>query len=297
MGDNMKSGFVSIVGRPNVGKSTLLNNILERKVAITSSKAQTTRNIIQGIYTTNEVQIVFIDTPGIHKPMNKLGNILNKEAYTMIQDVDLVLFIVDVEKGIGKGDKFILENLKNEKKDVILLLNKIDRIKKENLLGIIDECKDLYDFKEIVPISALKGDNVKHLIDTIIPYLKDDVKYYEDDIVTNVSKNFMIAELIREKVLRYTDKEVPHAVTCMVENIEEEDNIVNINAVIIVDRDSLKKIIIGKNGQMLKQIGTKARIDIENLLGKKVYLEIFVKTIKSWREKEKYLIELGLKNE
>lgn len=293
----MKSGFVSIVGRPNVGKSTLLNNILERKVAITSSKAQTTRNIIQGIYTTNEVQIVFIDTPGIHKPMNKLGNILNKEAYTMIQDVDLVLFIVDVEKGIGKGDKFILENLKNEKKDVILLLNKIDRIKKENLLSIIDECKDLYDFKEIVPISALKGDNVKHLIDTIIPYLKDDVKYYEDDIVTNVSKNFMIAELIREKVLRYTDKEVPHAVTCMVENIEEEDNIVNINAVIIVDRDSLKKIIIGKNGQMLKQIGTKARIDIENLLGKKVYLEIFVKTIKSWREKEKYLIELGLKNE
>lgn len=293
----MKSGFVSIVGRPNVGKSTLLNNILERKVAITSSKAQTTRNIIQGIYTTNEVQIVFIDTPGIHKPMNKLGNILNKEAYTMIQDVDLVLFIVDVEKGIGKGDKFILENLKNEKKDVILLLNKIDRIKKENLLSIIDECKDLYDFKEIVPISALKGDNVKHLIDTIIPYLKDDIKYYEDDIVTNVSKNFMIAELIREKVLRYTDKEVPHAVTCMVENIEEEDNIVNINAVIIVDRDSLKKIIIGKNGQMLKQIGTKARIDIENLLGKKVYLEIFVKTIKSWREKEKYLIELGLKNE
>lgn len=293
----MKSGFVSIVGRPNVGKSTLLNNILERKVAITSSKAQTTRNIIQGIYTTNEVQIVFIDTPGIHKPMNKLGNILNKEAYTMIQDVDLVLFIVDVEKGIGKGDKFILENLKNEKKDVILLLNKIDRIKKENLLNIIDECKDLYDFKEIVPISALKGDNVKHLIDTIIPYLKDDIKYYEDDIVTNVSKNFMIAELIREKVLRYTDKEVPHAVTCMVENIEEEDNIVNINAVIIVDRDSLKKIIIGKNGQMLKQIGTKARIDIENLLGKKVYLEIFVKTIKSWREKEKYLIELGLKNE
>ena len=290
----MKSGFVSIVGRPNVGKSTLLNSILERKVAITSSKAQTTRNIIQGIYTTQDVQIVFIDTPGIHKPQNKLGNILNKEAYTMIQDVDLVLFLVDVEKGIGKGDKFILENLKNEKKDVILLLNKIDRIKKEELLPIIDDCKDLYDFKEIVPISALKGDNVLELIKVITPYLKDNVKYYDDDTITNVSLNFMLAELLREKVLRFTDKEVPHAVTCMIEHIEEDDNIVNINAVIIVDRDSLKKIIIGKNGQMLKNIGMKARIDMENLLGKKVYLETYVKTIKSWRDREKYLIELGL---
>ena len=290
----MKSGFVSIVGRPNVGKSTLLNSILERKVAITSSKAQTTRNIIQGIYTTDNEQIVFVDTPGIHKPQNKLGNILNKEAYTMIQDVDLVLFLVDVEKGIGKGDMFILENLKNEKKDVILLLNKVDRIKKEELLPIIDYCKDLYDFKEIVPISALKGINVKELIEVIIPYLKDNIKYYDDEIVTNVSLKFMLAELLREKVLRYTDKEVPHAVTCMIEHIEEEDNIVNINAVIIVDRDSLKKIIIGKNGQMLKNIGMKARIDMENFLGKKVYLETYVKTIKSWRDKEKYLIELGL---
>ena len=290
----MKSGFVSIVGRPNVGKSTLLNSILERKVAITSSKAQTTRNIIQGIYTTQNVQIVFIDTPGIHKPQNKLGNILNKEAYTMIQDVDLVLFLVDVEKGIGKGDKFILENLKNEKKDVILLLNKIDRIKKEELLPIIDDCKDLYDFKEIVPISALKGENVLELIKVITPYLKDNVKYYDDDTITNVSLNFMLAELLREKVLRFTDKEVPHAVTCMIEHIEEEDNIVNIKAVIIVDRDSLKKIIIGKNGQMLKNIGMKARIDMENLLGKKVYLETYVKTIKFWRDREKYLIELGL---
>ena len=293
----MKSGFVSIVGRPNVGKSTLLNEILERKIAITSSTAQTTRNIIQGIYTTDDVQIVFVDTPGIHKPQNKLGNILNKEAYTMIADVDLVLFLVDVEKGIGKGDKYILENLKQEKKDVILILNKIDRIPREEVLPIIEEMSKLYEFKEIVPISALKGINVKHLIDTIIPYLKDDVKYYDDDTVTNVSRNFMLSELLREKVLRYTDKEVPHAVTCMIEQIEEDDDIVHINAVIIVDRDSLKKIIIGKNGQMLKQIGSKARIDMENFLGKKVYLETFVKTIKSWREKEKYLIELGLKNE
>ena len=293
----MKSGFVSIVGRPNVGKSTLLNEILERKIAITSSKAQTTRNIIQGIYTTDDVQIVFVDTPGIHKPQNKLSNILNKEAYTMIADVDLVLFLVDVEKGIGKGDKFILENLKQEHKDVILILNKIDTIPREEVLPIIDEMSKLYEFKEIVPISALKGINVKHLIDTIVPYLKDDIKYYDDETVTNVSKNFMLAELLREKVLRYTDKEVPHAVTCLIENIEEEDDIVNINAVIIVDRDSLKKIIIGKNGQMLKQIGSKARIDMENFLGKKVYLETFVKTIKSWREKEKYLIELGLKDE
>lgn len=292
----MKCGFVSLVGRPNVGKSTLLNQILKRKVAITSSKAQTTRNIIQGIYTDKDCQIIFIDTPGIHKPKNKLGNLLNKKAYVMADEVDLVLFLVDVEKGIGKGDRYILNNLKEAKKDVILVLNKVDRIPKEKILTIIDEVKDLYDFKEIVPLSALTGDNVSALKKAILPYLHTSEKYYDDNEVTFVSREFMLAELLREKVLRFTEEEVPHAVTCYIESIEEEKDIVNISAVIIVDRDSLKKIIIGKNGQMLKNIGTQARKDMEAFLGKKVFLETYVKTIKNWKDREKYLIELGFKD-
>ncbi len=292
----MKCGFVSLVGRPNVGKSTLLNQILQRKVAITSSKAQTTRNIIQGIYTDDDCQIIFIDTPGIHKPKNKLGNMLNKKAYVMTEEVDLVLFLVDVEAGIGKGDMYILNNLKETKKDVILVLNKVDRIPKEKILGIIDEVKDLYDFKEIVPLSALKGDNVSALKKCIMPYLNDSEAYYNSNQVTFVSKEFMVAELLREKVLRFTDEEVPHAVTCYVESFEEKKNIINISAVIIVERDSLKKIIIGKGGSMLKNIASKARIDMEAFLGKKVYLETYVKTINNWREREKYLVELGFKD-
>ncbi len=292
----MKCGFVSLVGRPNVGKSTLLNQILKRKVAITSSKAQTTRNIIQGIYTDQDCQIIFIDTPGIHKPKNKLGNMLNKKAYVMTQEVDLILFLVDVEKGIGKGDQYILNNLKEEKKKVILVLNKVDRIPKEKILQTIDEVKDLYDFKEIVPLSALKGENVESLKKAILPYLNESEKYYNEENVTFVSKEFMLAELLREKVLRFTQEEVPHAVTCLIEKMEETENIVNISAVIIVDRDSLKKIIIGKGGSMLKNIGTKARMDMEIFLGKKVFLETYVKTIKNWREREKYLIEFGFKD-
>ena len=290
----MKSGFVSLVGRPNVGKSTLLNNILERKIAITSDISGTTRNIIEGIYNDEEAQIVFVDTPGIHKPKNKLGTYLNKKAYTMVDDVDLVLFIVDVEKGFGKGDRFILERLKEEKKDVILLLNKIDKLKKDKLLELITEYKDLYNFLEIIPISALKGDNVKDLIKTIKKYLKDEIKYFGDDTITNISNKFMIGELVREKILRLTKDEVPHSVTCFVEEYDETDNIVNISVLIVVDRDSIKKIIIGKNGNMLKSIGTKARSDIEELLGKKVFLSTYVKTINNWREKEKYLTEFGL---
>lgn len=293
----MKCGFVSLVGRPNVGKSTLLNQMLKRKVAITSSKAQTTRNIIQGIYTDEDCQIIFIDTPGIHKPKSKLGNMLNKKAYVMTDEVDLILFLVDIEKGIGKGDQYILNNLKEAKKDVILVLNKVDRIPKEKILGIINDVKDMYDFKEIVPLSALKGDNVDALKKAILPYLEDvEERYYDENQVTFVSREFMLSELLREKVLRLTQEEVPHAVTCYVEQIEEAENIVNVSAVIIVDRDSLKKIIIGKNGSMLKNIGMKARSDMEGFLGKKVYLETYVKTIKNWREREKYLIELGFKD-
>ena len=291
----MKSGFVSIVGRPNVGKSTLLNSLLERKIAITSNVSGTTRNIIQGIYNDDDSQIVFIDTPGIHKPQNKLGTYLNKKAYMMTEDVDLLLFLVDVEKGFGKGDKFILEKIKQENKPTFLLLNKVDRIKKEELFRIITELNELHDFKEIIPISALKGDNVTDLIKTIKKYLKEDIKYYDEEVITNVSRNFLIAEFVREKILHLTNKEVPHTVNCMVESYEDAGDIIEISVLIIVDRDNLKKIIIGKQGRMLKEIGIQARRDIEEFLGKQVFLETHVKTIEDWRDKEKYLVEFGLK--
>lgn len=290
----MKSGYISIVGRPNVGKSTLLNSILETKLAITSNKAGTTRNIIQGVYEDSDSQIVFVDTPGIHKPINKLGTILNKKAYSTSENVDLILFLVDAEAGIGKGDMFVLDRIKEDNIPIVLVLNKVDRVPKDKLLEIIMKYKDLHDFVEIFPISALKNDNVGALIKTIKNYLPNEGKIFEDETFTNISTNFYISEIIREKVLRKTREEVPHSVTCLVEKkVEEKDKVV-IQAVIIVDRESIKKIIVGKNASMLKNIGIEARIDLEEYFGKKVYLELFVKVIKNWREKEKYLKELGL---
>lgn len=281
----MKSGFVSIVGRPNVGKSTLLNKLINKKLAITSNKVGTTRNNIYGIYNEKDTQIVFIDTPGIGKAVDKLGEVLNKTAFETLEN-DLVLFLVDIESGFGKGDTKILERLKREEKDVILVLNKIDRIKKEKLLEEIIKLKDLYDFLEIVPVSGLKGQNTNELIKAIKKHLKDDIKYFEDDTITNMDENFMISEIIREKVLNLTKEEVPHSVTCLVENIEFKKGIADINALIIVDRKNLKKIIIGKNGSMLKRIGILARTDIESYLNMKVYLQLYVKTIENWKNKE-----------
>lgn len=292
----MKCGFVSLVGRPNVGKSTLLNNILGMKIAITSDKAGTTRNIINGIYNDNDSQIIFVDTPGIHKPTHKLGNLLNKKAYTNTEGVDIILFLIDISKGYGKGDSFILNRIKDKDIPIFLLLNKIDDIKdKTKLLKDIDELRTLYDFKEIIPISAKKGDNVNILIDCIKDNLEEQQKIYSEDEITNVSIKFIMAELVREKLLELTRDEIPHSVTCYVESYEELENIVNIQVLIVVDRDNLKKIIIGKNGLMLKEIGTKARDDMEKFLGKKVYLETYVKTLKNWRDREKYFEELGLK--
>jgi len=293
----MKSGTVSIVGRPNVGKSTLLNKILNKKIAITSDKSGTTRNIILGVYNDDNSQIVFVDTPGIHKPKHKLGNILNKKAYSMTNDVDLVLFMVDIDKGLGKGDMFVLEKLKQEDAKVILLLNKIDRMNKDELLKKIDEVKDLYKFLEIIPLSAIKGINVDDLIKTLKKYLPNDFKYYEDDFVTNQPRSLIITERVREKVLHMTNDEIPHSVTCVLETYDEEENIINIGVLIVVDRDNLKKIIIGKNGSMLKKVGTAARIDLEEYFNKKVYLSLYVKTIKSWRDREAFLSELGLKDD
>ena len=290
----MRSGFVSIIGRPNVGKSTLINAIINRKVAITSDVSGTTRNIIQGIYNDSDSQIVFVDTPGIHKPINRLGKVLNKEALAQSKDVDLILFVVDVASGIGKGDMFILDNLKESDIPVILVLNKIDEISTDKLFRTINEFKDIYPFVEIVPTSGLKNDNVEHLINVIKNYLHDEVKYFPDEYYTSSSIKFMVSELVREKLLQVTEDEIPHSITCFTTLYEERKDIVNINVDIIVDRDNIKRIIIGKNGSRLKTVGTLARKEIEEeLTGKKVYLELFVKTIKNWKDKEKYLIELG----
>ncbi len=289
----MKSGFVGIIGRPNVGKSTLINSIIGRKVAITSNKPQTTRNIIQGIYNEDKVQIVFVDTPGIHKPQNKLGKTLNKEAYYSINDTDIILFLVDAYEGLGKGDIYILDKLKNANKPVILVINKIDKITHEEILNRINDYKDLYDFAEIIPVSAITKSNIDDLIDTLKKYLPDNIKYYNEDSITNKSIDFLMSEIVREKVFNFTDEEVPHSITCVTDSVEVGKTSYNIRISIIVDRDSLKKIIIGKQGEMIKKIGIESRKDLEALLGRNVYLELFVKTVKKWREKEKYLSEFG----
>lgn len=294
----MKCGFVSLVGRPNVGKSTLLNSLLGMKLAITSNVSGTTRNVIQGIYNDSSSQIIFIDTPGIHKPNHKLGSLMNKKAYNNTTGVDVILFLIDISKGFGKGDQFILNKIKDKDVPIFLLLNKIDQVKdKTILLKKINELKSIYDFTEIIPISAMKKDNIDVLIDCIKKRLPEMDKIYSDEDLTNVSTRFILAELVREKVLELTREEIPHSVTCYVENYEEDEDLVHVQILVVVDRDNLKKIIIGKSGSMLKKIGTMARKDMENFLGKKVFLETYVKTLKNWRDEEKYFLELGLKDE
>ena len=287
----MKSGFVTIVGRPNVGKSTLINALIKEKIAIVSNVAGTTRNTIQGVYNAKDTQIVFVDTPGIHKPIDRLGKHLNKQSYESLSDNDCILFLVDAKSGIGKGDMFIVEHLKKVETPVILVLNKIDKMTDEEIMKAINEYKDIYPFADIVPVSALKNDNTNRLINVIKKYLSDDFKYYDDETITNASLRFMVSEYVREKILNLTKDEVPHNITCLTTKYEEYDNIVNINVDIIVSRDSIKKIIIGKQGNMIKLIGEQARMDIEHLIGKQVYLELYVKTIKNWRDKERYLQE------
>lgn len=289
----MKSGFVSFVGRPNVGKSTLLNTIIGKKVAIATNKPQTTRNLIQGIYNDPDSQIVFVDTPGIHKPNNKLGSVLNRQAYYTFDEVDIVVLLVDGSEQLGTGDKFVIERLKEVKQPVILVINKIDKLSKEQIYLKIKEYSELYDFKEIIPLSAMKNSNVKELIKVLKEYLQVGEQMFDEELYTNSSERFMVSEMIREKVFNLTEQEVPHSLTCVVEEMKFNRNSVSIIASIIVDRDSLKKIIIGARGSKIKQIGIEARKDIENLLGKKVFLELYVRTIEKWRDKEKYLMEFG----
>ena len=289
----MKSGFVSLIGRPNTGKSTLLNQIIKEKVAIISPKPQTTRNLVEGIYNEDDTQIIFVDTPGIHKPVDKLGVALNSQAYYSINDVDILLLVVDASVPYGKGDQFIIDKLSGVKKPVFLILNKIDKLSDEEILKKIDEYKNLYEFAEIIPVSALKNDNIDRLIKVLKEYLPDNVKYFIDGETTTAEMEFRLSEIVREKIFIHTNDEVPHSISCKLVGYEEKNNIAKIYIDIIVDRDSLRKIIIGSNGSMIKTIGHEARLDMEELLGMKVYLELYCKTIKKWREKEKFIKDLG----
>lgn len=288
----MRSGYVSIIGRPNSGKSTLLNTLVNSKVAIVSNKPETTRNNIKGIYHEEDTEIVFIDTPGIHKPQDGMSKYLNNQAYDSFDDADIIMLIVDGSEMMGTGDKYVASKLEDTNKPVILVLNKIDKLNKEEIMRKIMEYKDLYPFKEIVPVSALKGQNIQELIKTLKQYLPDTVKYYEDSDITEQSMEFRLSEIIREKVFRLTMKEVPYACACRIDSISYGRS-VKVIASIIVDRESLKKILIGKNGQMIKLIGSRSREDMEAILNKHVFLDLEVKVIDKWRENPKYLNELG----
>ncbi|ODG91394.1 MULTISPECIES: GTPase Era [Bacillaceae] len=297
--ESYKSGFVSIIGRPNVGKSTFLNRVIGQKIAIMSDKPQTTRNKIQGVFTEDDAQIVFIDTPGIHKPKHKLGDFMVKVAQDSIKDVDATLFMVNANEGFGRGDEFIIEKLQGSRSPVILVINKIDTIHPDQLFDLINKYKDLYQFAEIVPISALQGNNVDRLLKVIKTYLPEGPQYYPANQVTDHPERFIISELIREKVLHLTREEVPHSIAVIIEQIERrpEGNAIYVNATIVVERSSQKGIIIGKQGSMLKEVGKRARLDIENLLDTKVFLELWVKVQKDWRNRMSQLRDLGFRED
>ncbi|KRM72698.1 GTPase Era [Lacticaseibacillus brantae] len=288
------SGFVAIIGRPNVGKSTFMNRILGEKIAIMSPKAQTTRNKINGIYTTDDVQIVFVDTPGIHKPKNELDNYMDQAALSTLNQVDAVLFMVAADEKMGPGDQYILHQLEHVTQPVYLILNKIDLVHPDDLLPRIAQYQGLHDFAGVFPISATMGNNVDELLQTLEAGLPVGPQYYPEDQLTDHPEYFVVGELIREKILELTRDEVPHSVAVMVESMKNrEAGKLQIEAYIIVERDSQKGIIIGKGGAMLKQIGIKARRDIENLLGDKVNLQLWVRVQKNWRDNNQYLRSLG----
>ncbi|QYA43969.1 GTPase Era [Macrococcoides bohemicum] len=298
MSNNFKSGFVAIIGRPNVGKSTFMNKVLGQKVAIMSDKAQTTRNKVQGVLTTEQSQIIFIDTPGIHKPKHVLGDYMMKIAKNTLREVDAILFMVNVEESLGRGDEFIIELLKSNKTPIFLVLNKIDKIHPDQLIKEIEKYKDLLPFAEVVPISALQGNNVDRLVEVIEDYMPEGPMYYPKDTISDHPEEFIVAELIREKALHLTSQEIPHAIGVQVEKMTRvSDDQVDIEATIYIERDSQKGIIIGKKGSMLKQIGQNARKDIEMLLGSKVYLELWVKVQKDWRNKPNFIRQIGYRED
>lgn len=295
-----KSGFISIIGRPNVGKSTFLNRVIGQKIAIMSDKPQTTRNKVQGVLTNTDSQMIFIDTPGIHKPKHKLGEFMLKTAKNTLREVDLIMFMVNAEQVLGKGDEFIMELLEGTKTPVFLVINKIDRVHPDALSGIIEGYKERFNFAKIVPISALQGNNVENLLATIESYLPEGPQYYPADQVTDHPERFIISELVREKVLHLTREEIPHSIAVVIDKIkpdDEKENMIRVQATIMVERDSQKGIVIGKRGALLKEIGTRARKDIEMLLGSKVYLELWVKVQKDWRNKSTQLRDFGFRED
>lgn len=294
-----KSGFISIIGRPNVGKSTFLNRVIGQKIAIMSDKPQTTRNKVQGVLTQDDAQMIFIDTPGIHKPKHKLGEFMSKVSKNALREVDAIMFMVNAQQKLGTGDRYVIDMLKGTKTPVFLIINKIDAIHPDEVLKIVDQYKDEFDFSEIIPISALQGNNVDNLLTTLKKYLPEGPQYYPADQVTDHPERFIIAELIREKALHLTRDEVPHSIAVEIEKIrrEEDKDRVHVMATIIIERESQKGIIIGKRGAMLKEIGTRARKDIENLLGSKVYLELWVKVQKDWRDRSSQLRDYGYRDD
>lgn len=291
----MKTGFISLIGRPNAGKSTLLNQILERKIAIVSAKPQTTRTRITGIFTTPDAQMVFVDTPGIHKPKHHLDQYMQEAAMSSIYDGDVIYYVVDASVPFGGGEQFILDQLQNIEAPVFLLLNKIDMMTPDEIMRAIVKWQSRYDFAEIFPLSAERGDNVDRLIETTKGYLFDGPSFYPEDAVTDQPERVVMAELIREKILRYTEEEVPHSVAVVIEHMErdDEDDKLIVHAVIYVERSGQKSIIIGKQGAMIKRIGTAARRDIETLLGEKIYLKLWVRVKENWRNREGVLHDLG----
>lgn len=298
--DNKKfrSGFVAIIGRPNVGKSTLMNHLIGQKIAIMSDKPQTTRNKIHGVYTTNDTQIVFLDTPGIHKPQSKLGNYMMQTAESALKEVEAALFLIDASEGLGGGDRFIIEQLKKVKTPVFLVMNKIDKVEPEQLLPMITQYNELYEFAEIIPISALNGNNIETLLEQLSRYLPEGPQYYPADQITDHPEQFVCSELIREKILHMTREEIPHSIAVTIEDMRVKENgVVYIGAVIFVERDSQKGIIIGKKGELLKEVGKQARKDIEALLGSRIFLELWVKVKKDWRNQERVLKDLGFRHD
>ena len=290
-----KSGFVSIIGRPNAGKSTLLNALLNQKVSIVTNKPQTTRNQIRGIYSRDDIQIVFIDTPGIHKPNHKLGETLNKQAFGSTKDVEAIILIVEVSQEIGGGDKFLLKALQNNKTPRVLILNKIDLISKEELIKKTIMWSELFSFDEIIPVSSLKKENTEKVVGVLEKFIPQGPQYYPKDMIVDYPERFIISEIVREKIINKTKEEVPHSVAVLVYDMKKKKNHFHILIDIIVERDSQKGIIIGKKGQMIKDIGIEAREEIEKLLNIKVMLELFVKVEKNWRDEIKFLKEFGYK--
>ncbi|MDK3943280.1 GTPase Era [Staphylococcus pseudintermedius] len=289
-----KSGFVTIIGRPNVGKSTFVNRVIGHKIAIMSDKAQTTRNKIQGVMTQQDAQIVFLDTPGIHKPKHKLGDYMMKVAKNTLSEIDAVMFMVNVNEEIGRGDEYIMEMLKTVKTPVFLVLNKIDLVHPDALMPRIEQYQRYMDFAEIIPISALEGHNVDHFINVLKSYLPEGPQYYPDGQISDHPEQFVVSELIREKILQTTSEEIPHAIGVNVERMtQESEDRVHIEAVIYVERDSQKGIVIGKGGKKLKEVGKRARLDIEHLLGSKVYLDLWLKVQKDWRNKSSFIKQMG----